>query len=89
MTTAATNFRVSRPTKGPWTYDRSTGQVDVSTGTICNGISWAANGPLIAAAPELLEALTYLVAQAPSSARGSLGKAMDAAYKAIAKAEGM
>jgi len=50
---------VSGHTPGPWTYYRNgdQSQVDCTTGTICQSIAWAPNGPLIAAAPDLLAAL--------------------------------
>ena len=46
---------------GEWEYDDGTGQVDVADGTICVGITWRPNGYLIAAAPEMYDALMAIV----------------------------
>jgi hypothetical protein len=53
---------MSGHTPGKWTYDPRTDQVDCDGGTICHGIGWAPNGPLLAAAPALLDALRRLTA---------------------------
>lgn len=47
-------------TKAPWTYDQETGQINCEGGTVATGVTWKPNGPLLAAAPELLEALKDL-----------------------------
>ncbi len=47
-------------TRGPWTFNRLTGQVDCEGGTICAHVGWADNGQAIAALPELLDACWLL-----------------------------
>ena len=89
-------------TPGPWKADRNYGPewsglswhiMDVNDDFIATLFCWpeprqAANARLMAAAPELLEALLALVAEARVNMRGGKGHLLDDAYAAIAKAEG-
>lgn len=56
----------ARHTPGPWTYDKHSGRITTADGTTMIGATsisrdHAANGTLIAAAPELAEALEAFV----------------------------
>lgn len=83
---------MSKHTPGPWQADPSTGVVfdqvglAVQTGGRCCSEESQANAQLIAAAPELLEALK----NARALLRGEMGQGFDVEMidAAIAKAEG-
>ena len=74
-------------TKAPWKYDRATDQVDCEGGTICHGIGWAPNGPLLAAAPDLYAALAALEPWL-DHIPGGIGAEIDEARAALAAARG-
>jgi len=61
------------------------GMYDYEDGGVCTG---EADARLIAAAPELLEALKYIVAWSPDGDKWNAERARDMARAAIAKAEG-
>lgn len=89
-------------TPGPWNYDEANGRVlatedgaDVVVADLGNeGTAWPtnANGRLIAAAPELVEALEGLLANAPKPKNiqrdFSYTLYLESARRAIAKAKG-
>ena len=87
---------MSRSTPGPWIasdYDVNYVEIDAANGEQVGEAYSPANGRLIAAAPELLEALTLLLQQVDASGNGDAPdfgwpKATQAARAAIAKAEG-
>ncbi len=81
-------------TPGPWTVDRQYIRSDqfhlaiMTRPDSCMIVEWRANRNLIAAAPDLLEALQMLLPQEPREA-DSYDRAMwDNARAAIAKATG-
>lgn len=76
-----------KPTPEPWEY---TGVYVEKDGTVIAQVASAANGYLIAAAPELLGALKHLVEKCHTYG-GPKGGKMDLsqARAAIAKAEGL
>lgn len=48
-------------TKGRWTFDKASGTINVSGGTVCQRVSWAPDGTLMSAAPELYDELDDLI----------------------------
>lgn len=82
-------------TLGPWVYRG--GQIDARDGTVVqpNAISWAPDGDLIAAAPDLYEACKIALARIDPTPRFSdvplepwAQEACDALRAAIRKVEG-
>ena len=79
-------------TPGPWTYDKASGAVIYNENVMIGRVFQDKNGPLIAAAPEILEALQLV--QPFCILRGSANvdeeqwrNVMDAVERAIAKAK--
>jgi len=91
---------MSAHTPGPWTYDLSTEEIVAANGTI--GRCEPASGPLMAAAPDLLDACKLAVDRLDSYARNRrnsadakrresadlIERALRSIAAAIAKAEG-
>jgi hypothetical protein len=82
---------MSQPTPGPWWYDVELESVFAASGPIAR--AEPASGPLMAAAPDLLEALSLLLGQVvaadPDHVSGVFGtEAIEQASAALAKAWG-
>jgi len=81
-------------TPGPWVYNKEYDRVCSGKEVICYGSpNFEANAPLIAAAPELLEALrglvgAHLAAPGPRGVMLDVPHFLEQAEAAIAKAEG-
>jgi len=84
----------TKHTKGPWKIKEGTIHNHVISGNgeyiagVQDGINDIADAQLIAAAPELLEALKQLVSAHNSGDWRNIGTAKNYAKQAIAKAEG-
>jgi hypothetical protein len=79
---------MSNHTQGPWEYKRTSGfdygSVEYWLPGICTNVKTEANARLIAAAPDLLEALNELIGWQPTAPH----EAIQAAKAAITKATG-
>ena len=84
-------------TQGPWTFNRSRGQVDCNGGTICHNIGWSENGQAISAVPEMYEVLRAVLPLLNLMADTTKGepafndgvkRVLEGARAAVAKAEG-
>jgi len=84
---------VAKHTKGPWLYDETyglimAGEYEIAACHAGRGTDEKANARLIAAAPELLDALRWTIAALEYHGIDSSTGELDKAKQVLAKAEG-